>query len=137
MNADIKVIIYEEKNILKNLLSLLDEQYDCIIDKDVIKMDKVASKLDEASKELAKIEIQRRNIMGSETSMKDMVLLCDDENINRAYEEIVSTIKMVQLQKQANDTLIKQRLFFTRKMINLIKPNKDIGVYTAYGKVGK
>ena len=137
MNADIKVIIYEEKNILKNLLSLLDEQYDCIIDKDVIKMDKVASKLDEASKELAKIEIQRRNIMGSETSMKDMVSLCDDENINRAYEEIVSTIKMVQLQKQANDTLIKQRLFFTRKMINLIKPNKDIGVYNAYGKVGK
>ena len=137
MNADIKVIIYEEKNILKNLLSLLDEQYDCIIDKDVIKMDKVASKLDEASKELAKIEIQRRNIMGSETSMKDMVSLCDDENINRAYEEIVSTIKMIELQKQANDTLIKQRLFFTRKMINLIKPNKDIGVYNAYGKVGK
>ena len=62
-------------------------------------MDKIASKLDEASKQLA--------------------------------------IKMVQLQKEANDTLIKQRLFFTKKMINLIKPSKDIGVYNAYGKVGK
>ena len=27
--------------------------------------------------------------------------------------------------------------FFTKKMINLIKPSKDIGVYNAYGKVGK
>ena len=137
MNPEIKVIIYEEKNILKNLLALLDEQYGCIINKEIIKMDKIAKKLDETSKELAKIEIQRRNIMGSEASMKEIVQLCDDENIKNAYEEIVSTLRMVQLQKEANDTLIKQRLFFTKKMINFIKPNKDIGVYNAYGKVGK
>ena len=137
MNPEIKVIIYEEKNILKNLLSLLDEQYDCIINKDIIKMDKIAAKLDETSKELAKIEIQRRNLMGSEANIKDIISLSDDENIKSAYEEIVSTIKMLQLQKEANDTLIKQRLFFTKKMINFIKPSKDIGVYNAYGKVGK
>ena len=137
MNPEIKVIIYEEKNILKNLLALLDEQYDCIINKEIIKMDKVASKLDETSKQLAKIEIQRRNIMGSEASMKEIVQLCDDENIKSAYEEIVSTLRMVQLQKEANDTLIKQKLFFTKKMINFIKPSKDIGVYNAYGRVGK
>ncbi len=137
MNPEIKVIIYEEKNILKNLLALLDEQYDYIINKEIIKMDKVAKKLDETSKELAKIEIQRRNIMGSEASMKEIVQLCDDENIKNAYEEIVSTLRMVQLQKEANDTLIKQKLFFTKKMINFIKPSKDIGVYNAYGKVGK
>jgi len=137
LNPEIKVIIYEEKNILKNLLALLDEQYDYIINKEIIKMDKVAKKLDETSKELAKIEIQRRNIMGSEASMKEIVQLCDDENIKNAYEEIVSTLRMVQLQKEANDTLIKQKLFFTKKMINFIKPSKDIGVYNAYGKVGK
>ena len=137
MNPEIKVIIYEEKNILKNLLALLDEQYDYIINKEIIKMDKVAKKLDETSKELAKIEIQRRNIMGSEASMKEIVQLCDDENIKNAYEEIVSTLRMVQLQKEANDTIIKQKLFFTKKMINFIKPSKDIGVYNAYGKVGK
>ena len=137
MNPEIKVIIYEEKNILKNLLALLDEQYDCIINKEIIKMDKIAKKLDETSKELAKIEIKRRNIMGIEASMKEIVQLCDDENIKNAYEEIVSTLRMVQLQKEANDTLIKQKLFFTKKMINFIKPSKDIGVYNAYGKVGK
>lgn len=137
MNPQIKVIIYEEKNILKELLSLLDEQYDSIINKDIIQMDKIAGKLDETSKELAKIEIQRRNIMGSEASIKNIVNDCDDENIKSAYEEIVSTLRMVQLQKEANDTLIKQKLFFTKKMINFIKPSKDIGVYNAYGRVGK
>ena len=100
-------------------------------------MDKIAARLDEASKELAKIEIQRRNIMGNEVNMREVVELCDDENIKRAYEEIKSTIRMIELQKEANDTLIKQRLFFTKKMINFIKPSKDIGVYNSYGKVGK
>lgn len=137
MSPDIKIIVYEEKNILKNLLNLLDEQYDYIINKDIIKMDKIAAKLDEASKELAKIEIQRRNIMGNEVNMREVVELCDDENIKRAYEEITNTIRMIELQKEANDTLIKQRLFFTKKMINFIKPSKDIGVYNSYGKVGK
>lgn len=137
MSPDIKIIVYEEKNILKNLLNLLDEQYDYIINKDIIKMDKIAAKLDEASKELAKIEIQRRNIMGNEVNMREVVELCYDENIKRAYEEITNTIRMIELQKEANDTLIKQRLFFTKKMINFIKPSKDIGVYNSYGKVGK
>ncbi len=137
MSPDIKIIVYEEKNILKNLLDLLDEQYDYIINKDIIKMDKIAARLDEASKELAKIEIQRRNIMGNEVNIREVVELCDDENIKRAYEEIRNTIRMIELQKEANDTLIKQRLFFTKKMINFIKPSKDIGVYNSYGKVGK
>ena len=105
MNPEIKVIIYEEKNILKNLLALLDEQYDCIINKEIIKMDKIAKKLDETSKELAKIEIQRRNIMGSEASMKEIVQLCDDENIKNAYEEIVSILRMVQLGKKQTTLL--------------------------------
>ena len=47
-------------------------------------MDKIAKKLDETSKELAKIEIQRRNIMGSEASIKNIVNDCDDYNIKNA-----------------------------------------------------
>ena len=137
MNPEVKIIIYEEKNILKNLLDLLDEQYECVINKDIMKMDKIASKLDETSKELAKIEIRRRNIMGNEVSMREVVELCDDENIKSAYDEIVSNIRMIEIQKEANNTLIKQRLFFTRKMINAIKPSKNIGVYDSYGKIGK
>lgn len=137
MNSQLKVIIFEEKNIIKNLLTLLDEQYNLIIDKDVIKMDKIAKKLDEVAKDLARIEIKRRNIMGSEASMKEVVEASNDEKIKQAYEEIQTTLKMIEIQKEANEILIKQRLFFTKKMINCIKPNKGIGTYNAYGQVGK
>ena len=137
MNSQLKVIIFEEKNIIKNLLNLLDEQYNFIIDKDVIKMDKIAKQLDEVSKNLARIEIKRRKIMGSETSMKEVVESSNDEKIKQAYEEIQTTLKMIEIQKEANEILIKQRLFFTKKMINCIKPNKGIGTYNAYGQVGK
>ena len=137
MNSQLKVIIFEEKNIIKNLLNLLDEQYNFIIDKDVIKMDKIAKQLDEVAKNLARIEIKRRKIMGSETSMKEVVESSNDEKIKQAYEEIQTTLKMIEIQKEANEILIKQRLFFTKKMINCIKPNKGIGTYNAYGQVGK
>lgn len=137
MNSQLKVIIFEEKNIIKNLLTLLDEQYNLIIDKDVIKMDKIAKELDEAAKDLARIEIKRRNIMGSEASMKEVVEDSNDEKVKQAYEEIQTTLKMIEIQKEANEILIKQRLFFTKKMINCIKPNKGIGTYNAYGQVGK
>ncbi|WP_018589202.1 flagellar protein FlgN [Terrisporobacter glycolicus] len=137
MNSQLKVIIFEEKNIIKNLLTLLDEQYNFIIDKDVIKMDKIAKELDEVAKNLARIEIKRRNIMGSESSMKEVVEASNDEKIKQAYEEIQATLKMIEIQKEANEILIKQRLFFTKKMINCLKPNKGIGTYNAYGQVGK
>lgn len=137
MNSQLKVIIFEEKNIIKNLLTLLDEQYNFIIDKNIVKMDSIAKKLDELAKDLARIEIKRRNVMGSEASMKEVVEDSNDEKIKQAYEEIQTTLKMIEIQKQANDILIKQRLFFTKKMINCIKPNKGIGTYNAYGQIGK
>lgn len=137
MNSQLKVIIFEEKNIIKNLLTLLDQQYNLIIDKDVIKMDKIAKELDEVAKKLARIEIKRRNIMGSESSMKEVVEASNDEKIEQAYEEIQATLKMIEIQKEANEMIIKQRLFFTKKMINCLKPNKGTGTYNAYGQVGK
>lgn len=137
MNSELKVIIFEEKNIIKNLLNLLDQQYDFVINKDVMKMDKVAKELDEVAKDLARIEIKRRNIMGNDASMKDIINACDDEKIKLAYEEIKKDLKMIEIQKEANEMLIKQRLFFTKKMMNFIKPNKGIGTYNSYGQVGK
>lgn len=137
MNPELKVVIFEEKNILKKLLELLDKQYDLVINKEVIEMDKVSKVLDETAKELAKIEIKRRQIMGSEASIKDVIKNCEDENIKKAYEEIKILLNMIEIQKEANEVLIKQKLFFTKKIINYIKPNKGIGTYNAYGQVGK
>ncbi len=137
MIPELKVVIYQEKNILKKLLELLDEQHDLIINKDVMKIDKIAQKLDSTAKELATTEIKRRSIMGSDSSIKETVENCNDENIKQAYIEIKNHLKMIEIQKESNALLIKQRLFFTKKMINCIKPSKGIGTYNAYGQVGK
>ncbi|MGL5755001.1 MAG: flagellar protein FlgN [Paraclostridium sp.] len=137
MNPELKVIIYEQRKLFKELLNLLDEQYDFIVNQEVTKMDKIAKTLENVAREIAKMEIQRRTIMGAETSMSSLVNRYDDEKIKEAYEEIKTSIKMIEVQKEANQTLIKQRLFFTKKMMNVIKPNQGISTYNAYGQVGK
>lgn len=137
MSPELKIVIYEEKNILKKLLDLLDEQYELLINKDVIKLDKIAEEIDLVAKELATLEIKRRNIVGSETSMAKLTEDCNDENIIKAYEDIKHYLHMLEVQKEANNNLIKQKLLFTKKMINFIKPSKGIGTYNSFGQVGK
>ncbi|CEN21696.1 flagellar protein FlgN [Paraclostridium sordellii] len=137
MNPELKVIIYEERKLFNKLLDLLDEQHDYIVNKEVTKMDKIAKDLENLAREIAKIEIQRREITSSDVSMSSLIENCEDEKIKEAYNEITSNIKMIELQKETNQTLLKQRLFFTKKMMNVIKPNQGIGTYNAHGQVGK
>lgn len=137
MNPELKVIIYEQRKLFKELLNLLDEQYDLILGKDALLLEKVTKKLENASRDIAKLEIQRRNIVGSDFSMVSLVEKSDDKNIKEAYEEIKQTVKMIELQKESNQTLLKQRLFFNKKMLNMLKPSQGIGTYNYSGQVGK
>jgi flagellar biosynthesis/type III secretory pathway chaperone len=137
LNPKLKVIIYEQRKLFKELLNLLDDQYEFIVNKEVTKMDKIAKDLDDKAREIAKLEIQRRDTITGEVSMSSLVENCNDEKVKEAYEEIKSNIKMIEVQKEANQTLLKQRLFFTKKMMSAIKPNQGIGTYNAYGQVGK
>lgn len=136
MNSELKVIIFEQKKILQNLLKLLDEQYNLVLNKDVIALGKIAEDIEEDGKKLATIEIKRRNI-ASEEEFNNFIKNTDDEHITNVYNEMKELLTNLQKQKDINNTLIKQRLFFTNKMINVIKPSKSINTYNAYGKVGR
>lgn len=136
MNFELKVIIFEQKKILQNLLKLLDEQYNLVLNKDVIALGKIAEDIEEEGKKLATIEIKRRNI-ASEEEFNNFIKNTDDEHITNVYNEMKELLTNLQKQKDINNTLIKQRLFFTNKMINVIKPSKSINTYNAYGKVGR
>lgn len=136
MNSELKVIIFEQKKILQNLLKLLDEQYNLVLNKDVIALGKIAEDIEEEGKKLATIEIKRRNI-ASEEEFNNFIKNTDDEHITNVYNEMKELLTNLQKQKDINNTLIKQRLFFTNKMINVIKPSKNINTYNAYGKVGR
>ena len=136
MNSELKVIIFEQKKILQNLLKLLDEQYNLVLNKDVIALGKIAEDIEEEGKNLATIEIKRRNI-ASEEEFNNFIKNTDDEHITDVYNEMKELLTNLQKQKDINNTLIKQRLFFTNKMINVIKPSKSVNTYNAYGKVGR
>ena len=136
MNSELKVIIFEQKKILQNLLKLLDEQYNLVLNKDVIALGKIAEDIEEEGKKLATIEIKRRNI-ASEEEFNNFIKNTDDEHITNVYNEMKELLTNLQKQKDINNTLIKQRLFFTNKMINVIKPAKSVNTYNAYGKVGR
>ena len=134
MNSELKLVIFEEKKILQSLLELLDEQYSLILSKDIIGLGKIADKIEEVGKNLAASEIKRRKIV-SEEEFNNFIKNINDEHIKGVYEEIKNLLNNLQNQKDTNNTLIKQRLFFTNKMINVIKPSKGIGTYNSYGKV--
>ena len=136
MNSELKLVIFEEKKILQSLLELLDEQYSLILSKDIIGLGKIADKIEEVGKNLAASEIKRRKIV-SEEEFNNFIKNINDEHIKGVYEEIKNPLNNLQNQKDTNNTLIKQRLFFTNKMINVIKPSKGIGTYNSYGKVGR
>ena len=136
MNSELKVIIFEQKKILQNLLKLLDEQYNLVLNKDVIALGKIAEDIEEEGKKLATIEIKRRNI-ASEEEFNNFIKNTDDEHITNVYNKMKELLTNLQKQKDINNTLIKQRLFFTNKMINVIKPSKSVNTYNAYGKVGR
>ena len=136
MNSELKLVIFEEKKILQSLLELLDEQYSLILSKDIIGLGKIADKIEEVGKNLAASEIKRRNI-ASEEEFNNFIKNTDDEHITNVYNEMKELLTNLQKQKDINNTLIKQRLFFTNKMINVIKPSKSVNTYNAYGKVGR
>lgn len=136
MNPELKLVIFEEKNILQDLLELLDKQYQAILSKEVIQLEKFTGQIECVGKKLAAAEIKRRKLI-NEDDFKGIIENCNDEHVKNVYEEIKSILNSLELQKSTNDTLIKQKLFFTNNMINVIRPSKTVGTYNSYGKVGR
>ncbi|GAA0680266.1 MULTISPECIES: flagellar protein FlgN [Clostridium] len=136
MKPELKVVLFEEKKILQELLRLLDDQHGAILAKDVMSLEKLTEKLDHVGRNLASVEIKRRNLL-EDDDFKTLMDNSDDEHMKSVYEEIKEILKNLEIQKKVNDTLIKQQLFFTSKMINVIRPSKNIGTYNSYGKIGR
>ena len=136
MNPELKLVIFEEKNILQDLLELLDKQYQAILSKEIIQLEKITGHIESVGKKLAAAEIKRRKLI-NEDDFKGIIENCNDDHVKNVYEEIKSILNSLELQKSTNDTLIKQKLFFTNNMINVIRPSKTVGTYNSYGKVGR
>lgn len=134
MDSSLKLVIFEEKRILQELMNLLDKQYNLILSDEVVALDKVNEDIELIGKKLATIEIKRRDII-KDNDFKEIIENSYDKHLKDVYEEVKGLLKDIELQKDTNSTLIKQRLFFANKMIDVIKPSKNIGTYNSYGNV--
>lgn len=97
MNAELKLIVFEEKNILQELLELLDNQYKAIIDKEIILLENITIKIESIGKKLATIEIKRRNFIKDE-DFKSIIENSEDDHIKSVYgvsmdEEMINLIQ--------------------------------------------
>lgn len=136
MNAELKLIVFEEKNVLQELLELLDSQYKAIIDNEILLLENITNKIEVVGRKLATIEIKRRNLI-KEEDFKAIIENSEDDYVKSVYEDMKVLLGNLELQKDTNNLLIKQQLFFTNKMIKVIKPSKSISTYNSYGKISR
>lgn len=131
----IELIKVQEKH-LTQLLELLKIQKDLIMKQDAFSLEGLVDKLNECSKKVARDEVARRNLLNN-GSLKDVVFNSESKELKDIYLKIGNTVNEVINQKETNDLLLKQQLFFTNKMLNIMTPSKDIKTYNSLGGLTK
>ncbi|MGG7176601.1 flagellar export chaperone FlgN [Clostridium paraputrificum] len=129
-------IIRSEELALSKLLSLLEEQYKHIMEKNVFELDGMVEKIKLCNKEIAEEEVRRRKLVGT-NSMKEVVRNYKDENLDNAYRDIKKLIEVVTMQKETNELLIRQQMSFNAQILNIINPRREIKTYNSYGNLSR
>lgn len=136
MEKDLIRVIRLEEEAIKGLLSLLDEQYKYIMEKDVFKLEEIVERIQSCNKEVAEFEVRRRQIVGND-SMREIVASSNNEDLDRAFRDIKKLLSQVKLQKDTNDLLLKQQISYTAQMLNIINPRREIKTYNSYGNLSR
>lgn len=129
-------IIVKETEALKDLLKLLEEQYDMLIKNDIFGLEGIVEDIQFANKNIAEIEVERRKEAAG-TSMNNVVQSSNDDELDRNFRNAKKLLLDIQVQKDTNDMLIKQGLGFSTRILNILNPNRNIKTYNAYGKISK
>jgi flagellar biosynthesis/type III secretory pathway chaperone len=133
MTYELNKIIVEEHKALEALLEALDEQFIYLTKRDVFALDKITRKLEQCSKEVAYFEIERRKITNGE-AMSKIVNKLKDKELETNYRSIKKLLERIRLQKEVNESLIRQGLSFTNQMLTALNPDRGPKTYNAYGK---
>ena len=134
MDLRLNEILIKEELKLKELLELLDKQYQLILKKDVFALESLVEEMKIKNKEVAEVEVERRKLLGN-NSIKEYILKSNNEDLDKSYRNINKLLNEMILQKDTNDLLIKQQLSFTNKLLNIMNPKKEASVYNSYGNI--
>lgn len=127
-------VLVKEDEALKKLLVLLDEQFRLIMSKDVFGMEEMVERLQTCNKGIAEFEVARRKLI-KDGSMRQVVKNLDNDGLDNVYRQIQKLLEAITLQKDTNETLIKQQLGYTNKMLNIINPRREVKTYNSYGNI--
>lgn len=132
--SDLLTVMNLEKEKIEMLLELLRKQNEFVIKKDIFKMEECAEELQNCSKELAQYELKRRELTNGR-DIKKIVNESDNDEIKNIYKEIKSILERTITQKETNEILLRQNLYFTNNMLAILKPDRSSKTYNSYGKV--
>jgi len=135
INELIKLMQDQEKD-LSELLGLLETQHKMIMSKDAFGLEGLVDKINECGKRIAKEEVERRKITGDE-SIKEIIDNLNNEELKEMFLKIQTTLKNVVSQKETNEMLLKQKVIFNIKMMQLMNPSREIKTYNSYGNLSR
>jgi flagellar biosynthesis/type III secretory pathway chaperone len=134
MTQELNRIMVEEYKAIQALLGALDEQFEYLTKREAFALDRVVKKIEICAREVARFEVERRNITKGEAMSKIMSDL-NNEELENNYRNIKKLLEEIQMQKETNELLIRQGLGFTTQMLNVLNPDKGNKTYNAYGKI--
>lgn len=136
MINELTIVIKNEGEALKKLLSLLEKQYKHVMKKEVFDLEALVDEIKLVNKEVAQVEVERRKLVG-QRSMREIVNTSNDEELDNSYREINRIILAVKQQKETNELLIRQQMSFNNQILNIINPRREIKTYNSYGNLSR
>lgn len=136
MKIELKDIINEESICLKELLNLLEKQHEYILKDEVFKLESIVEHIKNCNKTIAKAEVKRRAVTKGR-AMSEIIKELNDEELEDSYRDIKGFVESLVLQKDFNESLLKQKIGYTTKMLNIINPKRQNTTYNSLGRVGK
>ena len=135
MSNELTIVIKNEGEALKKLLSLLEKQYKHVMKKEVFELEALVDKIKLVNKEVAQAEVERRKLVG-QRSMREIVNTSNEE-LDNSYREINRIILAVKQQKETNELLIRQQMSFNNQVLNIINPRREMKTYNSYGNLSR
>ena len=136
MSNELTIVIKNEGEALKKLLSLLEKQYKHVMKKEVFELEALVDEIKLVNKEVAQAEFERRKLVG-QRSMREIVNTSNDEELDNSYREINRIILAVKQQKETNELLIRQQMSFNNQVLNIINPRREMKTYNSYGNLSR
>lgn len=136
MSNELTIVIKNEGEALKKLLSLLEKQYKHVMKKEVFELEALVDEIKLVNKEVAQAEVERRKLVGKR-SMREIVNTSNDEELDNSYREINRIILAVKQQKETNELLIRQQMSFNNQILNIINPRREMKTYNSYGNFSR